>query len=887
MAEKDGLSIVRNRGGNELSSLFENAKESIHRRDHIIGIPSKYYILTIKNNNHHYLIIVLEGNVTIVQEECNDRLTAAKKLGVKLLTELQQDASAINTTMVHYKADRPSGKPWVNDGEIVLKELFKEAKQDPLHYIDSTKLHQILRRFTTYRQNKEEEYQSHERRYKVQFFQTLGSILQQIESNPGEAKKQLYELISKKQSDNVHIRWWDNLISAFSGYLQRDDFRVYLENVDVKEFQTIFTTMFEVGITSEIRTRINGSFNLLFEQGKMAPAKKSISGPTVQFLAVFLAAYSPDEYSLYKSTEYTNFAQSIGLSPENDVIKKYGLFNRMVKYILHFAEENNYRVDDLIDVHNLIYLYDDNQVELEGGDQLMTTPQNTILYGPPGTGKTYNVVNEALKILVPDIDPSLLLDSSHREEVMHMYKKFVASNQVMFCTFHQSFSYEDFVEGIRFNKDNEGYEVRDGVFKRICNAARASITDKKKTYNFNPDDTSLFKMSLGYIYNTEDDIFDYCIENNVIALGWGDDIDFSNCSNKQEIKKVFFKQYPEGRVFTIDAIERFKNRMKIGDIVIISNGNTMVRAIGKVTGEYSFNSSINDGYMQFRDVEWLVVDSENMIPVERILVGKKFQHQAIYKLDDNDLNMESLQELLSDQKARESQYVLIIDEINRGNISKIFGELITLIESDKRLGQKNELSITLPYSDVGNAKFAVPSNVHLLGTMNTADRSIALLDTALRRRFEFKEMMPDYSLLPDNVEGINIRKLLKTINDRIEYLYDRDHQIGHAFFILDNPSAENYKDVMLTKVIPLLQEYFYDNWESIELVLGGAGKSTSQDYLLNKIQLTAKGLFGKSSQVADIPKHRYSVQENPSNRALIRVYESISTDEMNEQDDEE
>lgn len=210
-----------------------------------------------------------------------------------------------------------------------------------------------------------------------------------------------------------------------------------------------------------------------------------------------------------------------------------------------------------------------------------------------------------------------------------------------------------------------------------------------------------------------------------------------------------------------------------------------------------------------------------------------------------------------------------------------------MIEPDKRLGQENELTVTLPYSDATSGKFSVPSNVHLLGTMNTADRSIALLDTALRRRFEFKEMMPDYSLLPDNVEGINIRKLLKTINDRIEYLYDRDHQIGHAFFILDNPSAENYKNVMLTKVIPLLQEYFYDNWESIELVLGGAGKSTSQDYLINKIQLTAKGLFGKLSQVADHPKHRYSIQGNPSNRALIRVYESISTDEMNEQDDEE
>jgi hypothetical protein len=279
-----------------------------------------------------------------------------------------------------------------------------------------------------------------------------------------------------------------------------------------------------------------------------------------------------------------------------------------------------------------------------------------------------------------------------------------------------------------------------------------------------------------------------------------------------------------------------------------------------------------------------------MIPVEMILKEKILSQQAIYRFYDKDINLESLQKLIAGKKTdgtEEPQYVLIIDEINRGNISKIFGELITLIESDKRMGQKNELSVTLPYSDVASGKFSVPSNLHILGTMNTADRSIALLDTALRRRFDFKEMMPDYQLLPDNVEGINIRKLLKTINDRIDYLYDRDHQIGHAFFILDNPTAENYKKVMLTKVIPLLQEYFYDNWESIELSLGGAGGVNDQDYLLNKYQLTPRGLFGKSSHVSELSKYRYSVQGSPTNLAMIRIYENMHDNEEKEQDDEE
>lgn len=168
--------------------------------------------------------------------------------------------------------------------------------------------------------------------------------------------------------------------------------------------------------------------------------------------------------------------------------------------------------------------------------------------------------------------------------------------------------------------------------------------------------------------------------------------------------------------------------------------------------------------------------------------------------------------------------MLIVDEINRGNISKIFGELITLIEKSKRMGEPEALSVTLPYS---GEKFSVPNNLFLVGTMNTADRSLTALDTALRRRFEFKAMLPKASILEGHViKGIDLKRLLQMLNERIEALYDSEHTLGHAFFIPvietedDDVAFARLQRVMKNKVLPLLEEYFYNDWQKIRLVLG-------------------------------------------------------------------
>ena len=252
---------------------------------------------------------------------------------------------------------------------------------------------------------------------------------------------------------------------------------------------------------------------------------------------------------------------------------------------------------------------------------------------------------------------------------------------------------------------------------------------------------------------------------------------------------------------------------------MVSLGNHIIDAIGIVTGEYEYREFGDIPYHHYRKIDWLAT---NLDADPSLFVDKNISQQTIYQFNNDEIKVDYLEQTFSkttETIPQPKEHVLIIDEINRGNVSAIFGELITLVEPDKRLGQKEVIQITLPYS---KTDFGVPSNLHIIGTMNTADRSVEALDTALRRRFEFKEIMPEPSLLENiDIKNINLKELLETINKRIEILLDRDHTIGHSYFIkLEENDILGLKNTFKNNIIPLLQEYFYGDYEKIGLVLG-------------------------------------------------------------------
>lgn len=467
-------------------------------------------------------------------------------------------------------------------------------------------------------------------------------------------------------------------------------------------------------------------------------------------------------------------------------------------------------------------------------DDVMTQqPLNRILFGAAGTGKTFHTINHALSIIENKTLESL--EDEDRTVLKKRFDEYKNQGQIKFVTFHQSFSYEDFVEGIRAEsiEDSEGakhieYPVISGVFKSLCDAATTKTIIENHDSQFDESHNQIWKMSLGRA-GADEEIYQYCLQNDCVLLGWGDDLDFSDAENKKQIEKLmnendyseYRKKYPSASRFVND----FKNKMQKGDLIIVSEGNHKFRAIAEIVGDYSL---LSDGeetpdYVQKRAVKWLKTFQPSLA-VEQ-LFDKVLSQQTIYNLA-NAINFQKLKNILnttSEVTAEHKKFVLVIDEINRGNISRIFGELITLIEDSKREGADEALSVTLPYS---KKEFSVPKNIYLIGTMNSSDRSLTGLDIALRRRFTFVEMPPKAELLNDvSVEGLNIGKLLEIINQRIEVLLDRDHCIGHANFMTlkKDPSLTNLAQIFKQKIIPQLQEYFFDDWSKINMVLNANG----------------------------------------------------------------
>ena len=509
----------------------------------------------------------------------------------------------------------------------------------------------------------------------------------------------------------------------------------------------------------------------------------------------------------------------------------------------------------------------------------MPTATNLILYGPPGTGKTYATAWEAVRLCLGGNAAEPLRHD--RDALLTEYRRLAGEGRIEFVTFHQSFSYEDFVEGLRPTTGSEqegddegagtsgGFSLKPhaGVFKIISERARLDTGDApaKRLDRSRP----IYKIALGQRGSQKSRIREG-LDGGLIHLGWGGDIDWSDerFDDFEEIRKAWNDQKDpdaSGKDPNIEMLFAFRSGLQVGDYVVISDGRDSYRAFGRVSGEYYFDADA-DFHPHRRSVEWIWRDDNG---AERApFYARNFRRQSAYRLDPNRIDWDALESVVIDPNAERPvasarPHVLIIDEINRANISKVFGELITLLEIDKRLGCENEVRVRLPYS---GASFGVPANLHIIGTMNTADRSIALLDTALRRRFTFRELMPDVEELrralaarqldAANLEGVDLCKLLRTLNERIEYLFDREHQIGHAYFTGCTTRAD-VEDVMRHKVIPLLAEYFYEDWSKVAAVLGD-GDGANGARFLESIRLAAPVGFADDDLGGD--KRRWSVK---------------------------
>ncbi|WP_062111197.1 AAA family ATPase [Collimonas pratensis] len=472
-------------------------------------------------------------------------------------------------------------------------------------------------------------------------------------------------------------------------------------------------------------------------------------------------------------------------------------------------------------------------------------PLNQILYGPPGTGKTHATIKETLRILDP---AHLQTYEDSPKKLKERFDALITSEQARFVTFHQSYSYEDFVEGLRATTNDDKqpeYVIEPGVFKRLCDDARTQGVQPNAGIRSNP---RIWKISING--SGASPTKNYCINHGEARIGWGDTGDL-----RAEERNDYYKKLGIGDQGTLTY---FAQDIVPGDILLMLHSAEMIGAVGVVTGDYRYDEmtpdGIRDDYQHVRLVTWLYHDLKlSILPLND---NKQLTLKTVYPIDRftwGDLLSYLEQSGVvpvkgNDATGERKPHVLIIDEINRGNISRIFGELITLIEPSKRVGKEDALIAVLPYS---KKPFSVPDNVYLIGTMNTADRSLAGLDIALRRRFTFKEMPPRPDLLDGtvvkgaNMEGVNIGLMLRKMNERIEVLLDRDHCLGHAYFmpLHDTPTLAGLGFIFRQQILPLLQEYFFEDWERIAWVLNDQNKSPVQAFV-QKASTNLASLFG-------------------------------------------
>ena len=572
----------------------------------------------------------------------------------------------------------------------------------------------------------------------------------------------------------------------------------------------------------------------------LCPSKWKNTANDERTASALLTCVYPETYTFYKDEIYKNICDYFGYTSRK-AGKKYEHFMELVNgFVKSYGEEiqqimlneiKGFKNKPLnLEVQTLFWCMKDymkeelkNKMTTETNNSSKGTwyddvvriwerRKNIVLYGAPGTGKTYDVPELAVRLC----DPSFMAAEPSREEIVSRYNQLKTEKRIAFTTFHQSLDYEDWIEGLRpvVNENNQvTYEIESGIFKKLCEEAeRPVVKDKQVGIS---DNAVVWKVSLA---GTGDNpVRSDCMKNSYIRIGWdgygpviSDETDWSvyNGEGKQ-------------------ILDAYINKMKIGDIVMSCYSSQTIDAIGVVVGEYEFEDKFPN-YKRVRRVNWLVKNiNENIVEMND---GKTMTLGTVYRL--NSITLDNVKSILekydtsSKMEENDKAYVMVIDELNRGNVSKVFGELITLLEADKRKGRINAESVVLPYS---KKAFHIPNNVYLIATMNTADRSLGSLDYAIRRRFAFIAEKP-FGL---EVEGFDedlfekvSRLFVKNFDEYKESGWDptmklepadtlsdeykpEDVWIGHSYFLMQD-EEDNTSNRLLYEIIPLLEEYVRD-----------------------------------------------------------------------------
>ena len=512
-------------------------------------------------------------------------------------------------------------------------------------------------------------------------------------------------------------------------------------------------------------------------------------------------AYLKEQYGVILPNKAPEYSEYMSILNEIKTKIKKGVIKEKTFYELS-ANANNGGSDDVEQTW-----YDDVVLTWE-------RRKNVVLYGAPGTGKTYDVPELAVRLC----DPALMATIPSREEIVNRYNQLKTEKRIAFTTFHQSLDYEDWIEGLRpvVNENNQvTYEIESGIFKKLCEEAERPVVKDKQVGI--ADNAVVWKVSLA---GTGDNyVRRECMENSHIRIGWdgygpviSDETDWSIYNGKGK-----------------QILDAYINKMKVGDIVMSCYSSQTIDAIGVVVSDYEFDDSLPN-YKRVRRVNWLVKNiNENIVEMND---GKTMTLGTVYRL--NSITLDNVKSILekydtsSKMEENDKAYVMVIDELNRGNVSKVFGELITLLEADKRKGRINAERVVLPYS---KKAFHIPSNVYLIATMNTADRSLGSLDYAIRRRFAFIAEKP-FGLEVEGFDEELFEKVsslfVKNFGDYKESGWDQtmklesadtlseeykpeDVWIGHSYFLMqDEESEDNTSNRLLYEIIPLLEEYVRD-----------------------------------------------------------------------------